>query len=176
MERAGTGEEDPRRPNVLAPVDAAARAAAAWVSERAHVCRPHLSRGSALALARKWRARRCLGVGKGVRRVTPWEGETGKERLWGMEERDDLELGKADPPRTWGGKGRGGGGAQPEEPRNKSAPGRVSSLFWGCSGRAHTLQVGGRWFKVPPRHSQALNGPDPAAGFPPPSSRAPASA
>lgn len=47
-ERAGTQEEDPRRPNVLAPVDAAARVSAARVSERAHVRRPVPSGGRAL--------------------------------------------------------------------------------------------------------------------------------
>lgn len=82
------GRKIPGGRNVLAPVASAARAAAAWVSERAQVCRPDPSRGSARALARKWRARRSLGVGKGVGRVTPWQGTARKERLWGTERRE----------------------------------------------------------------------------------------
>ena len=95
---------------MLAPVAAAARAAAVRVSERAHVRRPDLSRGSARALARKWRARRCSGLGKSVGRVTPREGRVEKVRLSGRKgEREDRELGKAARPRPWEERGRGRG-------------------------------------------------------------------
>ena len=69
---------------MLAPVAAAARAAADRVSEGAHVRRPDPSRGSARTLARKWLERRCSAVGKSAGRVSPREGRAEKERLSGL--------------------------------------------------------------------------------------------
>lgn len=133
---------------MLAPVAAAARAAADRVSEGAHVRRPDPSRGSARTLARKWLERRCSAVGKSAGRVSPREGRAEKERLSGLRgEREDRELGKPARLRPWEERGRGGAwwgvGSGIKHTRNRL---RVYSEV--RLGSVHTwsvARVGRRW-------------------------------